>query len=276
MKEEVEFLYRVLNIVQSYLQDLILIGGFASLLYRFHGNAAPLDIPPLITYDVDLASEGEVPIRGEKSIHKSLEEAGLKEELLGDHEQTTVRYYPLKETNSAYYVEFLSPLLGSGTKRNGRSDLTQKIQSDLLGQKLRYLDLLTLDNWKFNTSSIPDLIGQPDLIVRVPHPSMYIMQKILTLQKRQQNDRIKDCAYIYQTLSYFRNHMKLLAEDYEVLITKPGWKKWYSRFLSLSREIFLSPQSDGPIEVSKIIDNVTPEMASAVVMNFIDTCPNIK
>jgi hypothetical protein len=276
MKEEIEFFYRVLTSIQTYLQDLILVGGFASLLYRFHEKAEQPDIPPLITYDVDLASQGEVPIRSGKSIHESLEGAGLKEELLGKYEQPIVRYYPLEDSSLTYYVEFLAPLSGSGTGRNGRPDLTQAIQSDLLGQKLRYLDLLMQDNWRVHTTSVPDLKGKPDLIVRVPNPSMYIMQKILTLPERQHADRHKDYAYIYQILTCFRKRLKLLADNYVVLITKPEWKKWYSRFLRLSREFFVSPESDGPIETSKILSDVTPEMASAAVMSFIDSCPNIK
>lgn len=251
------------------------MGGFASLLYRFHEAADQVDIPALITYDVDLASGGEVPIRGEKSIHTSLEEAGLRRELVGNYEKPVVKYYPTEKTDLAYYVEFLAPLFGSGMRRDGEPDLLQEIQEDLSAQKLRYLDLLIQNNWIVHTSSVPSLKDDPDLVVRVPHPCMYIMQKVLTLEKRPRTDRNKDFAYIYQTLTYFRKSLESLAHQYEGLIKNPVWKKWYIKFVKLTQEVFYSPQNEGPIEGSQILDDVTPEMMSAVVMSFISNCPNI-
>ncbi len=81
MKDEMQFLYRVLDTIQAYLQDIILIGGFASLLYRFHEEATQIDSHYLITYDVDLAAEGKIPVRGDNSIHDLLEKAGLERKL---------------------------------------------------------------------------------------------------------------------------------------------------------------------------------------------------
>ena len=100
MITEIKFLYRILSIIEPYLQDLILVGGFASLLYSVHEEADNDDNPLLITYDVDLASEGKVTIKGEKSIHESLEEEGLKCELVGRSEQPIVKYYPTEKTDS--------------------------------------------------------------------------------------------------------------------------------------------------------------------------------
>jgi len=238
MKDEMQFLYRVLDTIQAYLQDIILIGGFASLLYRFHEEATQVDSHYLITYDVDLAAEGKIPIRGDNSIHDLLEKAGFECKLLGNFEEPIVKYYPTEIKESKYYVEFLSPLSGSGTKRNGKPDLIETIQKDLSAQKLRYLDLLMKSTSKVHTSSISDLQEQPDLIVRIPDPSMYIMQKILILKERGPTGQNKEYAYIYQTLTCFRKHLKSLAGRYEVLITNQDWKRWYFNFLRLSHDLF--------------------------------------
>ena len=275
MKDEMQFLYRVLDTIQAYLQDIILIGGFASLLYRFHEEATQVDSHYLITYDVDLAAEGKIHIRGDNSIHDLLEKAGFECKLLGNFEEPIVKYYPTEIKESKYYVEFLSPLSGSGTKRNGKPDLIETIQKDLSAQKLRYLDLLMKNTSKVHTSSISDLQEQPDLIVRIPDPSMYIMQKILILKERGPTDRNKEYAYIYQTLTCFRKHLKSLARRYAVLITNQDWKRWYFNFLRLSHDLFRKPESDGSLEAAKILDDVTPKMVSAVVMNFIRNCPKI-
>ena len=273
---EIKFLYRVLKSIEPYLQDLILVGGFASLLYRVHEKADNADNPLLITYDVDLASEGEVAIKGEKSIHESLEDEGLKCELVGKFEEPILKYYPTEKIDSEYYVEFLAPLFGSETKRNGKPDLTQKIQKDLSAQKLRYLDLLLQDTWTVHSSNLSDLQEYPNLAIKLPHPCMYIMQKMLTLPKRQPLDRNKDYAYIYQTLTYFRKDLKSLAHEYEKLISNITWKKWYSRFLDIALEAFDSPVKDGPVEGSQLLDDVTPQMISSAVMNFVSNCPKLK
>ena len=276
MMTEIKFLYRILSIIEPYLQDLTLVGGFASLLYSVHEEAENDDNPPLITYDVDLASEGKVAIKGEKSIHESLEEEGLKCEIVGKFEQPIVKYYPTEKTDSEYYVEFLAPLLGSETKRNGKPDLIQKIQKDLSAQKLRYLDLLLHNTWAVHSSNLSALEDYPDLTIKLPHPCMYIMQKTLTLSKRQPMDRNKDYAYIYQTLTYFRKNLKSLAHDYEKLIANSIWKKWYYKFVAIAQEVFDTPVKDGPIEGSQLLDDVTPEMISFAVMNFVSNCPKLK
>jgi hypothetical protein len=276
MMTEIKFLYRILSIIEPYIQDLILVGGFASLLYSVHEKAENDDNPLLITYDVDLASEGKVTIKGGKSIHELLEEEDIKCELVGKFEEPIIKYYPTAKTDSEYYVEFLAPLFGSETKKNGKPDLIQNIQKDLSAQKLRYLDLLLYNTWTVHSSNLPTLEDYPDLAIKVPHPCMYIMQKILALSKRQTKDRNKDYAYIYQTLTYFRKDLRSLAHEYDKLISNFIWKKWYCKFVAIAQEIFDTPVKDGPIEGSQLLDDVTPEMISAAVMNFVSNCPELK
>jgi hypothetical protein len=275
-EEELEFLYRVTRSIQPYLEDFTLVGGLASLLYSFHENAEPVGSSPLFTYDVDLVSEENVPLRGKTSVHHSLTEANLEYKVKGSYLGYAVKYYPKEDENSPYYVEFHCPLMGAVYNREGEANITQKVQEDLIAQRLRYLDLLLHSPWQVHTSSIPALRKYPNLTIKIPHPCMYIMQKILIIDDRRKEDRNKDCAYIYQTLFYFRRDIKSLASEYENVISLPLWEKWYSRFIHLSTETFDSPDKDGPIEASKILDNVTPQMVSAAVMSFIDTCPKIQ
>ena len=138
--EEIEFLYRILSTIRSNLRDFVLVGGFASYLYQFHDRAKPIKLPSLLTYDIDLASEGKISVRGGKSVHQSLLEIGLKEEFTGNCTPPLVKYFP-RDKKPSVYVEFLTPLRGSEIKR-GVSDITQNIQPDLSAQKLRFLDLL--------------------------------------------------------------------------------------------------------------------------------------
>jgi len=172
------------------------------------------------------------------------------------------------------YVEFLAPLRGSETKR-GVPDITQNIQPDLSAQKLRFLDLLLKNPWQINTSSVPALNKYRKLVVKIPHPGMFIMQKILISGRRADKSRLKDFAYIYQTLSYLREDLDVIAQEYKILIDNSEWKKWYRKFVRLSKEIFTTSQGDGPIGASEILVRATPEMICAVVNRFINSCPNI-
>jgi len=271
--EEIEFLYRVLSAIRPNLKDFVLVGGFASYLYQFHDRAKPTNLSPLLTYDIDLASGGKIPVRGGKSVHQSLSEIGLKEEFTGNCTPPLVRYFP-KDKKPSLYVEFLTPLYGSEVKR-GVSDITENIQPDLSAEKLRFLDLLLKNPWEMNTSSVPAFNKYPKLVVKIPRPSMFIMQKILIFRRRTNKSRPKDFAYIYQILAYLREDLEVIAKEYKVLIDNPEWKKWYKRFIRLSKEIFGTPQGDGPIGASEILVQATPEMIFAVVNRFINSCPNI-
>ena len=271
--EEIKFLYRVLSAIRPNLKDFVLVGGFASYLYQFHDRAKPTNLSSLLTYDIDLASGGKIRVRGGKSVHQSLSEIGLKEEFTGNCSPPLVKYFP-KDRKPPIYVEFLTPLHGSEIKR-GVSDITENIQSDLSAQKLRFLDLLLKNPWEINTSSVPAFNKYSNLVVKVPHPSMFIMQKIMISERRTGKSRPKDFAYIYQTLAYLRDDSEILAKEYKVLIDNPEWKKWYKKFIRLSEEIFGTSQRDGPIEASKILIQATPEMIFAAVNRFINSCPNI-
>jgi hypothetical protein len=271
--EETEFLYQVLRAIRRNLEDFVLVGGFASFLYQFHGRAKPVGVSPLHTYDIDLASRGRVSVRGGKTVHQSLSEIELIEEFTGTCTPPLVKYFP-KDKTPPMYVEFLTPLHGSETKR-GRADITQNIQPGLSAQKLRFLDLLLKNPWTINTSSVPGLEKYPNLVVKIPHPSMFIMQKILISGRRTDDSRAKDFAYIYQVLGYLRESWEALAREYKVLIDNPEWKRSYRKFIRMSRELFDTPQEDGPIEASRIIPQATPEMISAAVNRFMSVCPNI-
>ena len=108
-------------------------------------------------------------------------------------------------------------------------------------------------------------------------PSVFLcfMQKILISEKRTGKSRPKDFAYIYHTLSYLREDLEVIAKEYKTLIDNPEWKKWYKKFIRLAKEVFSTPQEDGPIGASEILGRATPEMIFAVVNRFIHSCPKI-
>lgn len=274
-EEEILFFYRVLSAIKANLQDFVIIGGFASYLYQFHEWAGKGNISPLFTKDIDIASNGEVPVRGGKIIHEALKsDAGLKVDFIGHGIQKKTRYFP-EDKRPNLYVEFLAPLIGPERERDGEDSIIESVQDRLNAEKLRYLDLLFKEPLKIDTASIKELDSRPGLDIKVPHPSMYVMQKMLISDRRRGERKYNDFVYVYQTLVVFRNHLLKLARAYEELIENAAWAKWYRRFRNATINKFDGPYREGPVEAARILarQGVTREMVSASVMEFVNNCP---
>jgi hypothetical protein len=136
---DVDYFARLIEALDPWLDQVVIIGGWAHRLYRLHPLAQPLDYAPLGTLDTDVAVPHHLPATGEQ-IRERLLERDFREELMGDT-QPPAAHYRVQTGNSAFYAEFLTPLEGSAVKRGGKRDVTARI-SGVSVQKLRYLELL--------------------------------------------------------------------------------------------------------------------------------------
>ena len=96
---------------------------------------------PLLTRDTDLAFANRAPLAGD--IKSALAQAGFIEEFSGTHQPPVTRY-TLGDDDAGFYAEFLTPLTGSETRRDGTADATMT-KAGITTQKLRHLDILLLD-----------------------------------------------------------------------------------------------------------------------------------
>jgi len=110
---------RVLAALEPWLDQLVIIGGWAHQLYRLHPAAQPLDYPALMTLDTDVAVPLKLPA-GEEDIRARLLAHGFTEEFLGD-DRPPATHYHVGGDASGFYVEFLTPLIGSEYDRRQRS-----------------------------------------------------------------------------------------------------------------------------------------------------------
>ena len=128
------FLAHVLWTFRSYLNTLVLVGGFAVRLYESHPRAAPAAVRVLRTFDADLATpSGGIPLAGE-SLSALAEAAGFQPEFRGDHIPAVMRLVPKEAIGGAvgvdrYTVEFLTPMTGPPVSRSGRAVVTSDIQA---------------------------------------------------------------------------------------------------------------------------------------------------
>ncbi len=190
---------RLIQAIDPWRAHLVLVGGWAHRLHRFHPLATALGYTPLITKDTDLAFGNEAPLDGD--IGAALLKSGFAEELAGEH-TPPVTHYALGEDDAGFYAEFLTPLHGSGTKRNGAPDATVS-RAGITAQKLRHLDILLVEPWivKVGPEQGIPLLKSTDVLVA--NPTAFIVQKLLIQKDRSPAKRAQDVLYIHDTLELF-------------------------------------------------------------------------
>lgn len=197
---------RLVEAIRSWLPHMVVVGGWAHRLHRFHPLATVQDYQPLRTVDVDLAFSPRASFGGD--LRQALETAGFKEELSG---QVTppVAHYTLIEAELAFYVEFLTVLQGDGLRRDGQADVTLA-KAGITAQKLRYLDVLLIAPWSIALGPDTDIPVKLTNVL-VPNPISFMVQKLLIHGKRPANKKAQDILYIHDTLQLFGASLDALS-----------------------------------------------------------------
>ncbi|HSR90794.1 MAG TPA: GSU2403 family nucleotidyltransferase fold protein, partial [Gemmatimonadales bacterium] len=108
---------RLVTALRPWLGQLVVVGGWAHRLHRFHRLATPPVHLPLRTRDTDLAFSPDEALAGD--LRTALTDAGFIEQLFGD-DAPPATHYGLGEEDDGFYAEFLTPLFGSEMKRGKR------------------------------------------------------------------------------------------------------------------------------------------------------------
>lgn len=197
---------RLIEALRPWLGHLIIVGGWAHRLHRFHGMANPPSYSPLLTRDADVAFSLKAPLVGDIGV--ALTAAGFREEFLGEHTPPVI-HYRLGGDDQGFYAEFLAPLSGDGLKRNGARD--QMItKAGVTAQKLRYLDLLLTSPFHVTLGiSVAVPVAAPAEVL-VPNPVSFIAQKLLIQKRRPPEKQAQDALYIHDTLDLFGRHLEEL------------------------------------------------------------------
>lgn len=197
---------RLLDALRPWLDDLVIVGGWAHRLYRFDRLARSPAYRPVTTKDADVAFGPNASLTGD--IAAALKAAGFNQEFSGD-DIPPVTEYRLGPDEQGFFAEFLTPLLGSGTRRDGSPDVTMK-RAGITAQKLRYLDLLLTAPWSVNVSQEIGVPVQQPVVVKVANPVSFIAQKLLIHGRRKPNKRAQDALYIHDTLELFGAQLPIL------------------------------------------------------------------
>lgn len=227
---------RLVGAIDPWRAHLVLVGGWAHRLYRFHELASVPGYQPLTTKDTDLAFSVEAPLDGD--IKAALEKAGFGEKLSGES-HPPVTHYELSEDDAGFYAEFLTPLVGSGLKRDGKPDATISV-AGVTAQKLRHLEILFIDPWVITIG--PDkgfpLASAVDL--QLANPTSFIVQKLLIQQDRTPSKRAQDVLYTHDTLELFAGVLPELKASWEQRIRPKLSERTARHVVELSAASFLS------------------------------------
>lgn len=194
--------------LKPWTHQLVFVGGWAHRLYRQHPLADPPAYMPLATRDADVAFADSAQLTG--SIERALIQAGFTEELMGEH-RPPVSHYTLGEEDAGFYAEFLTPLRGRATRRDGGANATVET-AGITAQKLRHLELLFHSPWSVTVPAEPNIDTDKPIEIRIPNPVTFITQKVLIRNVRRLDKRAQDVLYIHDTLELFGAQLPVLAD----------------------------------------------------------------
>jgi hypothetical protein len=232
--EELGAFARVLGALRPWLGQVVVVGGWAHRLHRFHPLANPPAYQPLRTRDADLAFSLDAPPRGD--LGGALEKAGFTQELLGEH-TPPVTHYRLGAEDAGFYVEFLTPLRGSGVKRSGKPDATVAM-AGITAQKLRYLEMLLTSPWTVRLGRSSGVPLAPAADVLVPNPVSFIVQRLLIHGERDPRKKAQDVLYIHDTFELFGGSLEALRAVWADAVRSAMPAKTAKRADKIARDLF--------------------------------------
>ncbi len=192
---------RLVRALAPWRNDLVIVGGWAHRMHYQHPSATRLPYAPILTRDADVAYGARAAL--EDGIRDALTAASFSETLSGDDTPPVARYH-LGEDDQGFYAEFLTPLVGSGTRRDGSEDATER-RAGISAQKLRHLELLMVHPWEMTLGNSADPVR-----FRVANPVSFIVQKLLIHGARKENKRAQDVLYVHDTIQLFASSFREL------------------------------------------------------------------
>jgi hypothetical protein len=202
---------RLIVALGPWLDQLVIIGGWAHRLYWLHPRAQRIDHLPLTTLDTDIAVPTRLKVR-DSTIRERLIANGFEEERLGN-DIPPATHYRLGDARTGFYAEFLTPLIGPEHGRDGRLKATRRI-AGVVSQQLRYLEILLLAPWSVNLKRANGFPFQKQMQVRIANPASFLAHKILIHGERRREAFAKDILYVHDTLEVFGARLGELSQEW--------------------------------------------------------------
>jgi hypothetical protein len=197
---------RLIDALRPWLHHVVFVGGWAHRLHRHHPLANAPAHQPLGTRDADVAFASRASLRGD--IRAALATAGFEEMLTGD-DTPPIAEYRLGAENQGFYVEFLTPLQGSGMRRDGTADTAVR-KAGITAQKVRHLEILLVKPWSVALGTEVGIPLSDPAELALPNPVTFIAQRLLIQKYRSPGKSAQDALYIHDTLELFGGELETL------------------------------------------------------------------
>ena len=248
---------RLIDALNPWLGEVVIIGGWAHRLYRIHPVAQEIAYGPIGTLDTDVAIPARLNVQGD-DLRERLVANGFEEERLGQ-DKPPATHYRLRDAETGFYAEFLTPLFGADEGRDGKPKATKRI-AGVVSQQLRHLEMLLDDPW---TVEIGEHNGYPvasSKQVRIANPVGFLAHKILIRSKRTRQKFAKDILYIHDTLETFGAQLEELSAEWNTKVKRRIHPK-NSRKIERAAEELFGEVSDEIREAARIdaARNLSPE-----------------
>jgi hypothetical protein len=199
---------RLIGALRPWLDELVIVGGWAHQLHRVHPLATTLVHPPLRTRDADFAFATAARLDG--NIAAALRAAEFTVELSTEYSPPVSRYL-LGTEDEGFYAEFLAPLRGSGVKRGGEPDATVS-KAGITAQKLRHLEILLIAPWIMNLNRSSEIPLDPPSDIQIANAVSFVVHKLLIHRDRRPDKRPQDILYVHDTLELFGGEFETLRK----------------------------------------------------------------
>jgi hypothetical protein len=202
---------RLVESLSPWLDQVVIIGGWAHRLHRLHRLAQPLQYEPLATLDADVALPRLIRVAGDE-IYQRLAANGFEAEFLGHH-RPPAAHYRLSDPGIHFYAEFLTPLVGGAVGRTGKQNATQRV-GGVSSQNLRYIEVLLAAPWSVALSAANGFPFANETGVQIANPVSFLAQKILIHGRRNREERAKDILYMHDTIDTFATRIDQLSAEW--------------------------------------------------------------
>jgi hypothetical protein len=176
--------------------------------------------------------------------------------LKGEH-VPPVSHFQLGEEDAGFYVEFLTPLRGSSSRRDGSEEATMSA-AGVTAQKLRHLDVLLTTPWRIDLDPSDHLPLADATYLNVANPVSFVVQKLLIHHLRHGRKRAQDLLYVHDTLDLFATSLPALnsvwREHVGPSLTRGDHKETHERAHLLFQDVTDAIREAVRIPVDRRID----------------------
>ncbi len=234
-------LFKTLAILEPYLPQIVIGGGWAPFLY-YHYLVKNKQHEPVLTSDIDLMVRHQVPIVGPKTIDELLTDEASLETVFKSQDTPAVIHYEGTLDGVEVEIEFLTDQTGS------QQEKVLEVQKGLHAEALRYVSIIVENTLMLKIDDVESAQSGSPLIVQAPKPAAYIFQKGLSFPLRRDNQKVsKDLYYIFDILTGISEIYPLMKDDFKDLSGKhPAWFEKFKANLSIQ---FESIDAEGPLRV---------------------------